>query len=117
MPIPTSGPSLDFTRTYELQLAAQQTRSETPGPLGYGSTDNGVSSLTVSRPVAGDVCALDGARSAGLPARAPLKPADEITQFGGETCIADSAANRIQEIPGTLKTAHGHHHGRRAAAD
>jgi len=42
--ISTFGPSLDFTRAYDAQVAQQQTQTGTPGPMGYGWTDNWASS-------------------------------------------------------------------------
>jgi hypothetical protein len=34
--LPGLGPALDFTRTYDAQVASQETVAGTPGPLGYG---------------------------------------------------------------------------------
>ena len=67
--IPTFGPSLDFTRTYDAMLARQETvagspvQPGAPGSMGYGWTDNADSSLATGVPVPGDIYAIDGTRS------------------------------------------------------
>jgi hypothetical protein len=58
--IPTFGPSLDFTRSYDAQQAQQETQTGTPGAMGYGWTDDWASSLSSVSPVVGDVYSLDG---------------------------------------------------------
>jgi hypothetical protein len=102
--IPTFGPSLDFTRAYDAGLAQQETQAGTPGALGYGWTDNWASSLTLYRPVPGDIYTVDGtgtgtsgdggpAPAAGLGA-----PDGVATDARGDIFIADTGNNRIQEI-------------------
>jgi hypothetical protein len=46
--VATFGPSLQFVRTYDSSLAQAQATAGTPGPLGYGWTDNWNASLSVS---------------------------------------------------------------------
>ena len=62
--IPTYGPALDFTRTYDAQLAEQETAAGTPGAFGYGSTDSWASSLSVGGSAAGDIYTIAGLRTA-----------------------------------------------------
>jgi hypothetical protein len=47
--IPAFGPSLNFTTSYDAGTARQQTQNGTPGPLGYGWTDNWATSLISMR--------------------------------------------------------------------
>src|SRR6202044_2394426 len=58
--IPTFGPGLDFPRTYDSQTAEDETRTVSPGPLGFGWSDNWATSLTTGSPVPGDIYSLDG---------------------------------------------------------
>jgi RHS repeat-associated protein len=57
--VATYGPALSFTRTYDATLAQQEAASSTPGPLGYGWTDNWATSLLLNTDygtsVSGDV--------------------------------------------------------------
>ena len=57
--LPTYGPSLPFSRTYDATSAQAQAASSTPGPLGYGWTDNWDTSLSLNSDygttVSGDV--------------------------------------------------------------
>ena len=64
--IPTYGPALSFTRTYDSLSAQSET---TPGPLGYGWTDNYSAHLLFNDPAAGDVTVVqdDGAQSTFFP--------------------------------------------------
>ena len=109
--VPTFGPSLGFTRTYDSSLAQQQAVAGTPGPLGYGWTDNWATSLTTSRPVPGDIYTLDGLRTnngnGGPATAAPLDGEDGVVIQGGNTYIADSVENRVQEIAGSTGTQWG----------
>lgn len=61
--IPTYGPALTLRRSYDALVAQQQTQTGTPGPMGYGWTDNWSSSLSTARPVPGDIYTIDGAAS------------------------------------------------------
>jgi len=113
----TFGPSLDFSRTYDAQLARAQTVAGTavpagaPGSMGYGWTDNWDTWLSQGRPVPGNIYGLDGARTAngngGAPGQSVLGQPDRVYTFGGDTYIVDTAENRVQEIPGTSKTQFG----------
>ena len=60
--IPTYGPALAFTRTYDAGRRSSRRQTGTPGAMGYGWTDNWASSLTPARPVPGDIYTLDGLR-------------------------------------------------------
>jgi RHS repeat-associated protein len=106
--IPTYGPSLDFTRSYDAQTAQQQTQTGTPGAMGYGWTDNWASSLSQASPVPGDIYLMDGRRddngNGGAPGSAPLDSPGTVYYNGGNVYIVDTAGNRIQEIPGTTGT-------------
>jgi trimeric autotransporter adhesin len=53
--ISTYGPALSFTRTYDVQLAQSELASNSPGPFGYGWTDNWAESLVFNTPSSGDV--------------------------------------------------------------
>jgi YD repeat-containing protein len=46
--VQTFGPALKFTRTYDAVAAQQEAGSSTPGPLGYGWTDNWAASLALN---------------------------------------------------------------------
>jgi hypothetical protein len=111
--VPTFGPGLDFTRTYDAKLAAQQTLAAAPGPLGYGWMDNWASSLATGRPVPGYLYSIDGSASqlgdGGAATAAPLNsPAGVFVQPGtSNVFIADSYVNRVQEIAGSTGTQWG----------
>ena len=47
--LPGFGPSLGFTRTYDATLAEKQTQAGTPGPMGYGWTDNWATSVSAAQ--------------------------------------------------------------------
>jgi YD repeat-containing protein len=57
--LPTYGPSLSFARTYDAASGQAESASSTPGPLGYGWTDNWDTSLALNSDygttVSGDV--------------------------------------------------------------
>ncbi|HVB45892.1 MAG TPA: RHS repeat-associated core domain-containing protein [Streptosporangiaceae bacterium] len=109
--VPTFGPSLGFSRTYDALLAQRQTQAGTPGPLGYGWTDNWATSLTTSRPVPGDIYTLSGLGTdtgdGGPAASAPLNQVAGVVVQGGNTYIADLLDNRVQEIAGSTGTQWG----------
>ena len=103
--IPTFGPALGFARTYDAQVAQQQTRAATPGPLGYGWTDNWATSLSGFRPTPGDIYAAAGLRTdngdGGAAANSIVSlPGDEFVDGSGDVYFADTWDNRIQEIAG-----------------
>jgi RHS repeat-associated protein len=109
--VPTFGPSLDFTRTYDAQAAQQQTQTGVPGAMGYGWTDNWASSLSSVSPVPGDVYSLDGLATPdgnGGPATGgPLDYPDMSILNNGNVYISDTAGNRIEEIAGANGTQWG----------
>jgi RHS repeat-associated protein len=110
--IPTFGPSLDFTRTYDSDLAEQQTQAGTPGSMGYGWTDNWASSLATNQAVPGDLYTIDGlATNTGLngPATqaAVSNPAGVYVDGNGNVYIADSQGNRILEVAAANQTQWG----------
>ena len=106
--IPTYGPALDFTRTYDAQLAEQQTMAGTPGAFGYGSTDSWASSLSSGAPTAGDIYTIAGLRTAdgqgGSATNSPLNPYGVYVDSSGNLYIADDSDNRVEEIPATSGT-------------
>ncbi len=106
--IPTYGPALDFTRTYDAQLAEQETAAGTPGAFGYGSTDSWASSLSVGGSAAGDIYTIAGLRTAdgqgGSPTNAPMAPDGVYVDSSGNVYIADATGNRIEEIPASSGT-------------
>jgi RHS repeat-associated protein len=109
--VPTFGPPLGFTRSYDADTAQLQEQTGTPGALGYGWTDNWASSLTPGRPVEGDIYTLDGLRSdngdGGPPASAALDFPQSVVYQGGNMYFADSGENRIQEVAGSTGTQWG----------
>ena len=110
--IPTFGPALNFTRTYDATVAQQQTQAGVPGPLGYGWTDNWATSLNTVSPVPGNIYAADGLRTGngngGPPAQSVVRqPGDTFIDGSGNMYIADTQDNRIQEIPATTGTQWG----------
>lgn len=109
--IPAFGPSLDFTRSYDAQVARQQTVAATPGPMGYGWTDNWASSLSAGTPVPGDIYTIDGKDTwngdSWVPTLQTLWSPGAVAQYGGDTYIADTFENRVEEIAGSTKTQWG----------
>jgi RHS repeat-associated protein len=109
--IPTFGPALSFSRTYDALLAQQQTQAGTPGPLGFGWTDNWASSVSTAKPVPGDIYTLDGLGTndgdGGSALSAPLDSEDGVTDQAGNFYIADSEGNRVQEVAGATGTQWG----------
>jgi RHS repeat-associated protein len=109
--IPTFGPSLTFTRTYDADVAQQQTQTGSPGAMGYGWTDDWASSLTPGRPVQGNIYTLAGLRSdngtGGPPASAALGDPSGIVDNGGNTYIVDTQDNQVLEVAGSTGTQWG----------
>ena len=115
------GPSLAFTRSYDSQTAQAQEQTATPGPLGYGWTDNWASKATANVPVPGDIYALDGlagaastgdgltayAAGAQAPASSPLGYPGGVLYNGGNIYFSDTGGNRVEEIPGASGTQWG----------
>jgi RHS repeat-associated protein len=108
--IPTYGPSLTFTRTYDAKLAQQEAITGTPGPMGYGWSDKWGASLS-SGTGTGDLYTLDGAETnngdGGSPTSAPLAQPMGEAYLGGNLYIADFADNRVQEVAGATGTQWG----------
>ena len=102
--IPTFGPALDFSRSYDSRAAQRETQAGTPGAMGYGWTDDWASSLSTVSPVVGDVYSLDGLATpggnGGTPTASPLDYPDASTFNGGNVYIGDTAGNRVEEIAG-----------------
>jgi RHS repeat-associated protein len=101
--LPGFGPALNFSRTYDANLAQQQTQTQTPGPMGYGWTDNWATSLSTARPTPGDIYAADGMRldggDGGLGVGSlTTSPEGVYWASNGDVYIADTGDNRIQEI-------------------
>jgi RHS repeat-associated protein len=96
--IPTFGPSLEFERSYDAQVAEEQEQTGTPGPMGYGWTDNWASSLTTGDPVLGDIYAV---------AEQSVVDPRSVYMYDGNTYFADAGGNRIEEIPGASGTQWG----------
>jgi trimeric autotransporter adhesin len=109
--VPTYGPALSFSRTYDAGAAQQQTQTGTPGAMGYGWTDSWASSLTSARPVAGDIYTLDGMRSAngggGPASSAAMGDPSGVVYNGGNEYIADTSGNRVLEVAGSTGTQWG----------
>ena len=109
--IPTFGPSLDFTRTYDADLAEAQTEAGTPGPLGYGWTDDWATSLTAGLPVPGDIYTVDGLEtdtgSGGPPTGAAMNVPNNVYYASSGTYIADTRDDRIEEVPSSTGTQWG----------
>ena len=105
--IPTYGPPLDFTRAYDAELAQQETATGTPGPLGYGWSDNWGTSLNFAGATADDIYTIAGLRTAGqggAPTSAPVNPAGIYVDSSGNIYLADGPNNSIEEIPATTGT-------------
>jgi RHS repeat-associated protein len=104
--LPGFGPDLSFSRTYDSHVAQQETQDNTPGPLGYGWTDNWSSSLTEAQPTPGDIYAAAGMRTDNGDGGSSLgsivdDPGEIVVDGSGNIFFADTADNRIQEIPAT----------------
>ena len=109
--IPTYGPPLAFSRSYDADLAQTETQTKTPGAMGYGWTDNWASSLTAARPVSGDIYTLDGLRSnldvGGYAGSQVMGDPGGTAVNNGNVYIADSAGNRILEVAHSTGTQWG----------
>ncbi|HEY1621074.1 MAG TPA: DUF6531 domain-containing protein [Streptosporangiaceae bacterium] len=109
--VPTFGPDLDFTRSYDAQQAQAQTQAGTPGPMGYGWTDNWATSLSAAQPSPGDIFTVSGlgtdAGQNGPATSGALDAPEQVDSSGGNTYIADAQDNRIEEIAGSTGTQWG----------
>jgi YD repeat-containing protein len=109
--VPTFGPALGFDRSYDAGLAQQEALTGSPGALGYGWSDNLSTSLTTGETQPGDLYTLDGTATdngdGGVATGSPLDSPEGETLSSGNLYIADSADNRVQEIPGSSGTQWG----------
>ncbi len=108
--IPTYGPALGFTRSYDAKLAQQESISATPGPLGYGWEDTDQPFLSYGS-LPGAFYTLDGNRTdtlngTGLRSTQIYYPQAEYFS-GGNLYIADTDDNRVLEVPGASGTQWG----------
>jgi RHS repeat-associated protein len=99
--VPGFGPALDFTRTYDAQTARRQTVAGTPGPLGYGWTDNWATSLTLNRPVTGDIYTVS------TPGVYAYEPVDTASDGAGDVFYVDATANDVVEVAAASHTQFG----------
>ena len=99
--LPEFGPALDFTRTYDAQAARRQTVTGTPGPLGYGWTDEWATSLTLQRSVPGDIYTVN---PTGV---YPFEPVDMVSDAAGDVFYADATANDVVEVAAASHTQFG----------
>ena len=99
--IPGFGPALDFARTYDAQAARLQTVAGAPGPMGYGWTDNWATSLTLARPVPGDIYTVS---TTGV---SPSEPVDMVSDAAGDVLYADGANNDVVEVATASHTQFG----------
>ena len=103
--IPTTGPPLEFTRTYDALMAKSEIDGDQPGgPFGYGWTDNWATSLQFSEPSAGDITVVgpNGAENVFEPQSGspPCKWPYQIPAMGGTYCA-------LPRVIGALTTADG----------
>jgi YD repeat-containing protein len=114
--VATFGPPLQFSRTYDSQLAQQQAASGSPGLLGYGWTDNWNSSLATGLPTPSDIYRVAGSSSGtsgtsgggGAATSALLHTPSGLALDGdGNVYLADTANNRIEEIAAKTHTQWG----------
>ena len=115
--IPGFGPPLQFSRTYDAQMAQQQAVAGTPvpagspGSLGYGWTDNWDTWLSAGRTVPGYAYTIDGlgtdTGNGGPATLAAMNSPASVIARNGNVYVADTAGNRIEEIPGASGTQWG----------
>ena len=99
--VPGFGPQLDFTRTYDARTARQQTVAGTPGAMGYGWTDDWATSLTLKRPVPGDIYTVN---PTGV---YPFEPTDMVSDAAGDVFYVDATANSVVEVATSSHTQFG----------
>jgi RHS repeat-associated protein len=99
--IPGFGPALDFTRTYDAQQAQQQTVAGSPGPMGYGWTDNWATSEVPHRPLPGDIYAVNAVGAS------VLNPDDVVSDAAGDLFVADTGRSRVLEVAAADSTQFG----------
>lgn len=98
---PTFGPALGFTRDYDSGVAREETVAGKPGPLGYGWTDNLATSLTLHRPVPGDIYTIN------TPGVSLGDPQDMAADPAGDVFVADTTDNDVVEVAATSHTQFG----------
>jgi RHS repeat-associated protein len=99
--IPGFGPALDFTRTYDAQQAQQQTVAGSPGPMGYGWTDNWATSELPHRPLPGDIYTVNAVGAS------VLNPDDVVPDAAGDLFVADTGRSRVLEVAAADSTQFG----------
>ena len=111
-----TGRRLAFTRTYDSTMAQAEARVGSPGPLGYGWTDNWNMSLVLNQPVPNDVYGMTGSPSGGAGHTGDTGPAGSALLNGpqgvavdasGNVYIADTGNNRVQEVAASTHTQWG----------
>ena len=109
--VPTYGPALGFDRSYDANLAQQQARAGTPGPMGYGWADNWGSSLSAAAAVPADVYALDGlgdgVSSGGPAAGGTVNTPSGVAYAASGVYFAEGYSNRVEEVPSASGTQWG----------
>ena len=105
--IPTFGPSLGFTRSYEALLAQQETATGSPGNMGYGWASSYSANVRTGLPIPdytyrtiGDSGTSSGTSGdGGVAYSAKLNaPYAVVTDKMGDLIIADRSNNRVQIV-------------------
>jgi RHS repeat-associated protein len=111
MGVPSFGPGLDFSPTYDAVAAEQETEAGTPGPMGYGWTDNWATSLATAKPVPADIYTMDGLATdngnGGAATRAAIGDPSDVYLNGANIYFADPSDNRVEEVAGSTGTQWG----------
>jgi YD repeat-containing protein len=97
--LPALGGALRFARTYDSNVAQA---SSSPGPVGYGWTDNWASALLLNTPSSGDVTVQgpSGAETTFVPqssCEGPYQP----TEMGGQYCALPDTVGSLSLSGGT----------------
>ena len=99
--VPGFGPALDFSRTYDAQVAQRETVAGTPGAMGYGWTDDWATSLATNRPVTGDIYTVN---TTGVYA---FEPTDMVEDAAGDVFYSDATSNAVVEVAASAHTQFG----------
>lgn len=109
--LPSYGPALDFTRSYDSQLAQQEVAHDSPGPLGYGWSTGLGAHLSFGGTVPGDIYTADGNATAtndGGPVGSDVFDYPQgAWSVNGNVYVADSNDNRVVEVPGSNGVQYG----------
>jgi RHS repeat-associated protein len=109
--IPTFGPNLEFDRTYDAQVAEQETEGRTPGAMGYGWTDNWASSLSAAAAVPNDIYTISGLATdngnGGSATAAAVGEPSAVYVSGANVYFAVPDQNRVEEVAGSTGTQWG----------